>query len=111
MSYFPSAAAIILAIGEQTSVSINTPTTVATIPANGRQYITGIICTGEVNARWDIFVNSVRRATKRTTDRNVEFEFNTPFELAGSSVLDIKVTHHGPEANADFQATVLGFLG
>ena len=111
MSYFPNATSEVLAIGEQTGVSVNTPTTIVTVPANGRRYITGIVCTGEVNARWEVFINSVRKATKRTTDRNVEFEFSTPFELAGSTVLDVKATHHGPDAGADFQATVFGFTG
>ena len=108
MSYFPEMTATILAVGEQTIISAGTPTTIVTVPANGKRYITEIICTGEENARWDIFVNSVRKATKRTTDRNVVFEFAVPLELAGSTVLDVKATHHGPGANADFQATVIG---
>lgn len=108
MSYFPNATAVVLAVGEQTIISAGVPTTIVTVPANGKRYITEIICTGEENARWDVFVNSVRQATKRTTDRNVVFEFSTPLELAGSTVLDVKATHHGPGANADFQATVIG---
>ena len=109
MSYFPSQVAEVLAVGEQTGISVDTLTTIVTVPANGIRCITKVVCTGEENARWDIYVDSVRKATKRTTDRNAEFDFDTPFELAGSTVFDVKATHHGPDASADFQATVFGF--
>jgi len=110
MSYFPNATATILAVGAQTGISVDTETTIVTVPANGKRYITSIICTGEVNARWDVYVNSVRKMTKRTTDRNVEFSSGTPLEIAGSTVVDVKATHHGPDTSAAFQATVIGFL-
>jgi hypothetical protein len=99
----------VIAVGEQTSVSQNTLTTVATVPSNGVKYITKIICTGEENARWDIYIDSVRKMTKRTTDRTVDYDFPTPLKLGSSSVLDVKVTHHGPDTTSDFQASVLGY--
>ena len=84
-------------------------TTITTVPANGIKYITKIICSGEENAKWDIFINSVRKMTKRTTDRTVDFDFSTPLKLAASSVLDVKVTHHGPDSTATFSASVNGY--
>jgi hypothetical protein len=84
-------------------------TTVATVPSNGVKYITKIICTGVVNARWDIYIDSIWQMTKRTTDRTVDFDFSTPLKLKATSVLDVKATHHGPDTTADFQATVLGY--
>ena len=97
----------ILAEG-QLSVSDNTLTTIATVPANGIRYITQVICSGEDSAKWDIFIDSVRRMTKRTTDRTVDFNFSTPLKLAASSVLDVKVTHNGGQA-AVCEATVMGY--
>jgi len=86
-----------------------TETTIVTSPANGVKYITKIICTGVVNARWDVYVNSLLAMTKRTTDRTVDFDFSTPWKIAASSVVDVKATHHGPDTTADFVATIMGY--
>ena len=86
-----------------------TETTIVTSPANGVKYITKIICTGVVNARWDVYVNAVLAMTKRTTDRTVDFDFSTPWKIAASSVVDVKATHHGPDTTADFVATIMGY--
>jgi len=94
--------------GEELLVA-QTETTIVTSPANGVKYITKIICTGVVNARWDVYVNSVLAMTKRTTDRTVDFDFSTPWKIAASSVVDVKATHHGPDTTADFVATIMGY--
>ena len=94
--------------GEELLVA-QTETTIVTSPANGVKYITKIICTGVVNARWDVYVNSVLAMTKRTTDRTVDFDFSTPWKIAVSSVVDVKATHHGPDTTADFVATIMGY--
>jgi len=99
----------VLVTGEVTDVSADTETTIATVPANGLKYITKIICTGVENARWDVYIDSTRKMTKRTIDRTVDFDFSTPLKLLASSVLDVKATHHGPGTLSDFQATVLGY--
>ena len=95
--------------GEELLVSQDNETTIVTSPANGVKYITKIICTGVVNARWDVYVNSVLAMTKRTTDRTVDFDFSTPWKIAASSVVDVKATHHGPDTTADFVATIMGY--
>jgi hypothetical protein len=99
----------VLAAGEVTGVSQNTETTIVTVPANGIRYITKIICTGEENAKWNVYLNSVWKMTKRTTDRTVDFDFSTPLKVGASTVIDVKAIHHGPDSNSDFQATVLGY--
>lgn len=99
----------VLASGTQTIISQNVPTTIVTLPANGIRYLTQIICTGEVNAKWDVYINSTWTMTKRTTDRTVDFCFTTPLKVNAHSVIDVKATHHGPEATADFAATILGY--
>ena len=97
-------------VGEQTSVSQGTLTTVTTVPANGVKYITKILCSGEDNGKWELYINTVRKATLRTTDRNVAFEFNTPLKVLAAEVVDIKVIHYGSGAQADFQCTIFGYL-
>ncbi len=100
----------ILATGEVTGVSKDTQTTIVTVPANGVKYVTKIICTGEENARWDVYINGARKITKRTIDRTVDFDFPVPLKVQAATVIDVKATHHGPDASADFQACVLGYL-
>jgi hydroxyethylthiazole kinase-like sugar kinase family protein len=99
----------VLFTGEVTSVSQDTETTIVTAPSNGEKYLTKIICTGVVNARWDVYIDSVIRMTKRTTDRTVDFDFSTPLKIAAASVVDVKATHHGPDTTADFQACIIGY--
>lgn len=96
-------------VGEQTGVSTNTLTTVTTMPSNGIKYITKILCSGEENGRWEIYIDSVRKCTQRTTDRNVSFDFNLPLKVLAAEVVDIKVIHFGPDASGDFQATIFGY--
>lgn len=98
-----------LHVGEQTGIAKDALTTVTTMPANGIKYITKIHCSGEESARWDIYLDSVRIGTLRTTDRNVSWDFNLPLKILAAEVLDVKVTHHGPDSTADFQATIFGY--
>ena len=98
-----------LHVGEQTNISKDTLTTVTTMPANGIKWITKILCSGEENARWDIYIDSVRKATLRTIDRNVAFDFNLPIKILAAEVVDVKVTHHGPDTTASFQCTIFGY--
>jgi len=98
-----------IATGSQTSVSDNVLTTVATSPANGIKYITKIICSGEENARWEIYLDSVLKITKRTINRQVDFDFNLPMKQLASEVLDVKCIHYGPASTANFQCTIMGY--
>lgn len=94
---------------EVTTVSQNTLTTIVTIPANGIKYVTKIICTGEENARWEVYLDSVLKMTKRTTDRTVDFDFSTPWKINAASVVDVKAIHFGPDITSDFQASIMGY--
>ena len=96
-------------VGEQGNVSANTVTTVTTMPANGVKYITKVLCSGHVSGKWEIFIDSVRKATMRTIDRNVWFDFNLPLKILATEVVDIKVTHYDTGNQADFQATIFGY--
>jgi hypothetical protein len=91
------------------SVSQDTLTTIATLPANGIKYVTQIICSGVESAKWDVFLDSVRKITLRTVDRNVVYNFPTPLKVLAAQVLDVKCTHHGTSASTDFEASILGY--
>lgn len=98
-----------LHVGEQSGVPANTLTTITTMPSNGIKYITKILCSGEDNARWEIYINSVKKCTQRTTDRNVSFDFNLPLKILASEVVDVKAIFFGSGANADLQCTIFGY--
>jgi len=95
--------------GQQVDVPPDVLTTITTMPANGIKYITKITCSGEENARWEIYINSERKATKRTTDRTVDFDFNLPLKMMPAEVLDVKAIHFGPGASSTLEATIFGF--
>ena len=90
-------------------VSDNVLTTIVTSPANGIEYITKIICSGEDNARWELYLDSVLKATKRTTDRNVEFDFPFPMKKNAAEVLDVKCIFFGSGTTAQCNATIFGY--
>ena len=90
------------------SVPVSTRTTIVTSPANGIEFITKIVCSSENNAKWEIYIDSVLKETKRTTDRNVVFSFGTPLKKLAAEVLDVKVIFEaGPTAQCD--ATIYGY--
>jgi len=64
----------------------------------------------EENAKWDIYIDSVRKVTKRTTNRTVEFVFPTPLKILATEVVDVKCTHHDPNSStAICEATIFGY--
>ena len=87
----------------------DTLTTIVTLPANGIKYVTQIICSGEDNGKWDVFIDSVRKFTNRTTDRTVVWVFDSPLKITAAQVLDIKVTLHGTGTIATCEAAILGY--
>ena len=99
----------ILISNQVADIAQDTLTTVATLPANGVKYVTKILCSGEDNGKWDIFLDSVRKLTSRTTNRTVEWTFNTPLKVLASQVLDVKVTLHGSGTTATCESAILGY--
>jgi len=98
-----------LHIGTQASVPQDTVTTVTTLPANGISFITQVLCTGEDNALWELYLDSSLIASQRTTNRTVTFQFVNPLKVLAAEVLDVKVTHHGSGTTASFDATIFGY--
>ena len=96
-------------VGTVSGIGVNTLTTVATLPANGIKFISKIFCSGEENGRWEVYIDSVLKATARTIDRQVNFDFNIPLKILATEVVDVKVTHFGPGTTSDFDSTIFGY--
>lgn len=99
----------VLISNQVADISQDTITTVATLPANGTKYVTQIICSGEDNGYWEVYIDSVRKFSQRTTDRTVVWNFNTPLKITPTQVLDVKVTLHGSGTTATCEASLLGY--
>lgn len=102
--------ASLIAVGQQASVASGSMVTVATMVANGYDHVTKVSCSGQVPARWQLYIDSVLAETIRG-GRNVEFIFKNPFLLETAKVLDIKVTHYHAGETPIFDATIYGFKG
>lgn len=99
-----------VAVGAQTSVSDNTLTTIVTLTANGANRIAMISCSGSGYAKFQVFINSTLKETKRSgPERNCVFTYNHPLSLTVGDVVDLKVTHYNVAVLEDFEATIFGF--
>ena len=99
----------VLANGTQTSVSDNTVTTLTTYTASGTKYISKIICSGTVYAKFTLVLNTSTIETRRGgPDRTIEFDFGGALKLDNTDVLDVKVEHYVTGASENFEATIYG---
>jgi hypothetical protein len=110
ISVYPSSQVTPLAVGAQTGVGANTLTTLATLTANGARNISRISCTGQVYAKYQIFVNSTLKETRISgPERSIDFVFEPTLFLVPTAVLDVKVTHFVAGENPDFETTIYGY--
>lgn len=87
-----------------------TLTTIATLVANGVNRVTKISCSGEDYAKFQLFLNTVLKDTRRSgPDRNIDFTFESPLTLLAGDVLDVKVTHYYTGDTVAFEATIYGY--
>lgn len=98
---------------EVTSVSSVTLTTVLThtVSATKDNNIALIQCSGQGTAKWQFFIDTVLKGTKRASggDFNTEWNFAFPLALDASSVLDVKVTHFHTGESLDFEVGMYAF--
>ena len=101
---------VILAEGTDTAVAANTLTTLVSFTMTiADKDITRISCSGEFYAKFDIFVNTVRKETLRSgPSRNVEFTFQN-FVFSVGDIVDVKVTHAYTGKTPEFNTTIYGF--
>jgi hypothetical protein len=97
-------------VGAQTGVSDNTLTTISTLTGNGFNRIVQISCSGTCYAKWQMYINSTLKETRRSgPERNLYFTYNHPIQIAIGDVVDIKVIHYATGELHDFEATFYAF--
>ncbi len=103
---------IINVFAEVSSIAAALETTVLTytVPVGKTLNLDRIDGSGENVARYDIYIDSVREARKRSwwTAFNVCFEFHK-IELVAGQVLEMKVLHNS-SAVGDFEGRLVGLL-
>jgi len=101
--------------GDAVGASPNTPTTVVsyTVPSSNVFSFMGCKVSGDLGAKFTVYVDAAEVYTLRTTDANLDgmIYFNTPvFEVSASSVVLIEVLYYNNNAiTCDFEGTIIGF--
>jgi hypothetical protein len=91
--------------------SVLTTIVTYTVPGGQTFYLEEIECGGENIARYDVLVDAVLVARKRTWfsgGLNLSFNFNK-FELTAGSVVTVKTIHERP-LSGDFESRIVGTL-
>jgi hypothetical protein len=98
-----------LASGSVSSVSDNTVTTIVSLTASGTKYISKIVCSGQVYAKFTLVKNTTTFETRRGgPDRTIEFDFGGALKLDDTDVLDVKVEHFVTTETPTFESTIYG---
>jgi hypothetical protein len=101
--------------GDAVGTAPNTPTTVVsyTVPSSTIFSFMGCKVSGDLGAKFTVYVGAVEIYTLRTTNANLDgiIYFNTPvFEVPAASVVLIKVLYYNNNAiTCDFEGTIIGF--
>lgn len=89
------------------SVGDSTLTTILTYVNGADALITRISAGGEGYAKFQIFIDTVLKETRRGgPDRIVDFEFVNPLLLSEGSTLEVKVTHFSTGDSLTFESTM-----
>jgi len=95
---------------EATLVTSNNLTTILTFTAIKDTNISLITCSGDDYAKFQLFIDTVLIATKRSgPKRNTEWNFNNPLLLNSGSILDVKVTHWHTGDVLNFESTLYAY--
>lgn len=99
---------------EITNVAASTLTTIAsyTTPVSKTFHFTGLVCSGNTNAIFTLYVDVDKKMTLRNSVANLTTTNSytySPFSVSASSIISIKVFHYNT-SNCDFEATILGYL-
>jgi len=92
------------------TVAKDTETTILTY-TNGSlkdMWLDGFVATGNVDARYSLYINNTLKIPHRTsiTDVTAKMNFTTPIKIVPSTIIDIKVIHWWKNP-ADFEACLL----
>lgn len=89
------------------SVPDNVLTTILTLTDSIDHKITRISCSGSDYAKYQLFINSILKETRRSSpERTIDFIFNSPLLLSSGQILDIKVTHYYTGDLGQFESTI-----
>lgn len=103
------------AFDDATGISPNSDTTIVsyTVPSSTVFSFLGCKVSGDLGAKFTVFVDASIVYTLRTTNANLDgmLYFNTPvFEVAAGSVILIKAIYYNNNAvTCDFEGTIIGF--
>jgi hypothetical protein len=100
----------IIEYAEVTSIADGTLTTILTHTAAAEENISLIACSGCDYAKFQIFIDTVLKGTKRSgPSSNVEWNYPFPLALDSGQVLDVKVTHFDSLNTHNFEAGLYAF--
>lgn len=89
----------------------NVTSTILTYTAPADMLITQISVSGDIYAKFQMYINTVLIDTRRGgPDRTVIFSYDNPIHLNNGQIMDIKVTHYVANVTSDFEATIYGGL-
>lgn len=105
----------IVHFGNVTGVTANSETVIATytVPTSKTLNVTGFIASGDIHARFKLYINGSAIASLRSavTNPTVIADFQMATSAATQSqVVEVRVTHWASGLNGEFDATILGYL-
>jgi len=96
-----------------TLVPTSTETTVVSYtPTSQSFYFTGLVCSGNANARYNLYVNGSQILAGRSSVANLTIQMTypiSPIQVSAGQTIALKVIHEA-NVNCDFEGTILGYL-
>jgi len=104
----------VISYNEVTLVTSNSETTVVsyTVPVSNEFNFLGVSVTGDIPARYRIFVAAAPMFAGRTTvaTPNYMIEYSqAPFVVAAGTTIYLKATHYFSGLNGNFEGTIIGY--
>ena len=93
-------------VGALSNLVDNSQQTIVTLTASGDTYIYRISCSGDVYAKYQLYIGDALKETKRVSERSVDFFFLTPLLLNDGEKIDVKVIHAYTTETPNFDATI-----
>lgn len=98
-----------LAFSAITGVANSIETTIVSYALPADQTIGDIVLSGNVYARYNIYVNTVLQFVVRSgPQRQANLQLQRPLQLFNGDILDVKVIHYYTTETGDFEANILG---
>lgn len=93
------------------TVPSDTLTTILTLTAATKHKLVRIACSGEVYAKYQLFIDTVLIETRRSgPERTIDFTFSPTLLLNNGQILDVKVTHFYTGDALNFESTLYSII-